>query len=109
MNFTALVLHGLSAIAVYIDTVSVRLLLTSFILIISSALGILSVTFIKLFTNLAIPGWATSVIIGLSIILMQAFLVSLFLVFIVLSYRTQKLFIPAKHYVDYIFEIRKIK
>lgn len=102
MNFTSLVLHGLSAVAVYMDIASVRLLIVSVFFIFISILGIITVSSIKLFTPFAIPGWASSVIIGTTSILMQAILISLFLTFLVLNYRMQKLFIPAKHYGDYL-------
>ncbi len=105
MNFTALVMHGLSAISVHVDTVSVRLLVVSTLFILIGGIGALAVIGVRLFTNLAIPGWASTVVIGFSIIFMQAFLVSLFLAFIVLSYRTQRLFIPAAHYRDYVASV----
>lgn len=102
MNFTALVTHGLSAISVHVETVAVRLLVVCAFFIVVGGVGALAVIGIRVFTDLAIPGWASTVVIGFSTIFMQAFLVSLFLAFIVLSYRTQRLFIPAMHYRDYV-------
>ncbi len=104
MNFTSLILHGLGAISVHVDVVAVRILIISFLLIVFSLCGMVVVAYIRFFTDVAYPGWATSFVVGLFTILLQAFLVSLFLVFIVLNYRTQKLFIPAEDYKIYVLE-----
>jgi hypothetical protein len=102
MNFTGLVLHGLSAVAIYADYMAVRLVLFCFFLVVFSLLSIVLVAVVKFFTPFASPGWATTVITGFTSIIMQSFLVSLLLLFVVLMYRTQKLFIPAKDFRDYI-------
>lgn len=102
MHFTDLVLHGLSSIAIYVDIVSIRLLLLSSLLIAVSLAGILTVIGIKLFSDVAIPGWATYALIGFVIIIIQAFLMSILLAFIILHYRTQRQIIPAKDYPNFI-------
>ncbi len=107
MNFTSLVLHGLSAVAVHADTMAVRLMLFCIGLVVLSFFSILTVALVKFFTPLASPGWATTVVTGFASLIMQSFLVSLLLLFVVLMYRTQKLFIPAKDYSDYISRIIK--
>ena len=107
MNFTSLVLHGLSAVAVHADTMAVRLMLFCIGLVCMSVVSIVVVAILKFFTPLASPGWATTVVTGFSSLIMQSFLVSLLLLFVVLMYRTQKLFIPAKDYSDYISRIIK--
>jgi len=107
MNFTSLVLHGLSAVAVHADTMAVRLMLFCIGLVSLSLLCIAGVAILKFFTPFTSPGWATTVVTGFSSLIMQSFLVSLLLLFVVLMYRTQKLFIPAKDYSDYISRILK--
>lgn len=107
MNFTSLVLHGLSAVAVHADTMAVRLMLFCIALVVISGVSIVAVALVKFFTPFASPGWATTVVTGFSSLIMQSFLVSLLLLFVVLMYRTQKLFIPAKDYSDYISRIIK--
>ena len=72
MNFTKLVLHGLSAIAIYADVVLVRALIMAMSLVILTVTGAVIVLAIKLFTNLAIPGWATYVLGMLLVIFIQA-------------------------------------
>ncbi len=106
MHFIDLVLHGLSSIAIYVDVVSIRLLLLSGMLIVLSLCGILTVVSIKLFTGLAIPGWATYALIGFIIIMMQAFMMSIILTFIILHYRTQRVIIPANDYEDFIGQVK---
>lgn len=59
MNFVALVAHGLSAISVFGDIVGVRLLITAVAGSTLTLLGILVVASVRVFTKLAIPGWAT--------------------------------------------------
>lgn len=105
MNFSSLVLHGLSAVAVHADTMAVRLLLFCVGLVGISFSSILVVAFIKFFTPFASPGWATTVVSTFTGLIMQSFLVSLLLLFVVLMYRTQRLFIPAKDFGDYISKI----
>lgn len=108
MNFVSLVTHGLSAISVYGDTVGVRLLLGTCILIALSVIGVLIVTGVRLLTDLAIPGWATYVIALLLIILMQAVTLSLFFIFLILNNRNSAGFLPAKDYQFFIAERHEV-
>ncbi|MFC0185526.1 hypothetical protein ACFFJX_25015 [Pseudarcicella hirudinis] len=105
MNFISLVLHGLSAISVHLDTTAARMLIGSLILMVASIGVAIVVTVIRLTTNWASPGWATTLVTGATIIILQAFLSSLFLLFTVLNYRTQKHFIPAIDYKDFIEKV----
>ncbi|MCH8206564.1 MAG: glycosyltransferase, partial [Chloroflexi bacterium] len=68
MNLVSLVIHGFSAISVFSDAVLTRLFV--FVgLMCAAAVGCgLTATIVRLFTDLAIPGWATNVI-GLSTLL----------------------------------------
>jgi len=105
MNFHSLVLHGLSAISVFIENISVRLLNFSFIIIGFSSVVILIVLAIKWFTVLAIPGWASVILSTIIIVLLQGFLLSLFTIFLFLSSQSNRKFIPARHYTDYMGKI----
>lgn len=106
MNFISLIIHGLSAISVYTDTLAVRILLSTFTLICISLTGIFVVTGIRFFTPLAIPGWASFVVLSFLILIFLAFLIALLLVFNVLNYRTQRHFIPAIEYSHFIRSVR---
>lgn len=57
---------------------------------------------IGLFTDLAIPGWATYSILALLIIFIQTFFISIVLGFAVTFFRTYKVFIPAINYRNYL-------
>lgn len=71
MNLVSLVVHGLSAMSVYTDTIFVRVLIAAGVLGAVSVLGMVAVTLIRFTTDLAIPGWATAVVGDLFIILLQ--------------------------------------
>lgn len=101
MNFTSLVLHGLGAIAVFMEVIATRLLILSLIFIGLSLTAILVLLGIKTFTDYAIPGWTSTVVSAMLIVLLQSFLLSLFTIFLYLSSQSQRKFIPAHHYKDY--------
>lgn len=108
MNFYSLLIHGLGAIAVFIEVIASRLLILSLLLIGISLLAILVLVGIKTFTNQAIPGWTSTVVSAMLIVLLQSFLLSLFTIFLFLSSQSQRKFIPAHHYKDYTGEIETI-
>jgi polyisoprenyl-phosphate glycosyltransferase len=108
MNFVSLILHGLSAISVFTEILTVRLILLSMIVILLVIVGFIILLYIKYFTVLAIPGWATSVAIGLVLLMFQAVVFLILLSFLVLNYRTTKVFIPAKDYEDYIYNVEQV-
>jgi glycosyltransferase involved in cell wall biosynthesis len=108
MNMTALVLHGLSAVSVYIEIVYVRLLFFALVVMTLDVLGFLALVYVRYFTLLAIPGWATNVAIGLTVIMTQAILFLATLSFVVLSYRSSKMFIPAVDFKDYLMSIERV-
>jgi hypothetical protein len=72
MNLVSLVTHGLSSISVYVDVIFVRLLLFSAGVMAFAGFSIILVICYKLFTSLATPGWATTVLSTFLIIMFQA-------------------------------------
>lgn len=74
MNFNSLVVHGLSAISIFSDSVYVRVMVASSALLGLLGLGMSGVIGIRLFTTLAIPGWTTSAIGFLAVLFMQTIL-----------------------------------
>jgi polyisoprenyl-phosphate glycosyltransferase len=108
MNFTSLVIHGLSAISVFSDRVGVRLLIASIAMIILTSLGLCSVVLAKLFTGMAIPGWASVIAGGLFIILLQALTMSLFFIFIALYSRNNMPFLPLRDYKYFILYVSRL-
>jgi hypothetical protein len=86
--------------------VAVRILIGSLGLISLAIVGAVTVLIIKMLSpENASPGWATTLVTASIIVILQAFLSSLFLIFTVLNYRTQKHFIPAKEYSDFIEKV----
>lgn len=108
MNFVSLVTHGLSAISVYGDIAGVRLFIATCLLILLTMISIVGVIIIKFSTNLAIPGWTSYIIALLSIILMQAVIMSLFFIFVVLSGRNNSIFLPQRDYHYFILGLKEV-
>ncbi|ARK13596.2 glycosyltransferase [Fibrivirga algicola] len=108
MNFVSLVLHGLSAVSVLMDTTAVRIALFCVLTAGVSMVGIGIVTYVRFFTQTTVPGWAIYLVFSFFIVILQAFLISLLLIFIVLTYRTQQHFLPAKQYRDFIERVDAI-
>jgi glycosyltransferase involved in cell wall biosynthesis len=102
MNFVMLVTHGLSAISVFADVVGVRLLIVSMAGVLLAGFGIALVAAIRLFTSLAIPGWATYAAGTLAIILIQCLTIAASFTFFMLSSRTNMGFIPLRDHVLFI-------
>ncbi len=97
MSFVNLVIHGLSAISVFSDVVGVRLLLAALFVVVATVLGVGAVVAVKLLTSgLAIPGWATSTIGLLLVILLQAIALSVIFSFIILANRNGATFLPTR-------------
>ncbi len=108
MNFVALVTHGLSAISVFGDIVGVRLLIGSLVGSILATIGIVVVVIVRLFTNQAIPGWATFAAGILAIILVQLITIATIFTFFMLSSRTNLGFVPIRDYALFVGKVRDI-
>ncbi|HIB78226.1 MAG TPA: glycosyltransferase, partial [Flavobacteriales bacterium] len=59
MNINSLILHGLSSLSVYIESIIIRILKINFIILFILILCATFVVYIKYSTTLAIPGWAS--------------------------------------------------
>ena len=103
MNLTSLVVHGLSGISVYAETIFVRLLISVLGLFGLSAVTILTVAILRFFFPLhATPGWATTVSFGVIIILVQALSLTLSFILMLLNSRVQRSIIPFAEYAAFI-------
>jgi hypothetical protein len=98
MNFTQLVIHGLSAISVYGENVGVRMVVLSSVMILASCVGIVIVIAVRFLTPFAIPGWASTVVGNLILLLFQAVALSAIFSFIVLIGRQGASFFPIRDY-----------
>ncbi len=87
MNLNNLIIHGLSAISIYFDLFTIRILKASFL---GAFIGLLYIVFIlyqKIILGTAIPGWASSLILIISGIIIQLFSVTIIVVLLQLSRR----------------------
>lgn len=105
MNFNSLIIHGLSSIAVYFDFLSLRILRYSLYGIAICFISVLFILYQKLFTDNAIPGWASSLILIISGIILQLFSVTLIVLLLQLSSRKNISAPNPKVYKDFIEEI----
>jgi hypothetical protein len=94
MNWVALIAHGLSAISVYIDVVFVRMLFGATILAAIALLGIAAAVAIRFATPLAIPGWTTTVVGVLGLLLMQIAVLIVAMLLLVLAGRNGRPIVP---------------
>lgn len=103
MNFTSLVVHGLSGISVYADTIFVRMLLLTMGVAAVAAVSITVVLTLRLFFPVhATPGWATTVSFGMVILLVEIFSVTLSSILMLLNSRVQRLIVPIADYRAYV-------
>jgi glycosyltransferase involved in cell wall biosynthesis len=97
MKLVSLITHGLGAISVFTDAVFVRILLASAGIFALAILAVIIVICIRLFTDLAIPGWATNVL-GFAVLLSaQAVMLPIMIIFLQLSNRSSFQNIPSDH------------
>ena len=102
MDFESLVIHGVSAMAVYADVVLLRILFGAGMLAGFVALAIAGVVAIRFATDWAIPGWASYLAASFIIILLQALLISAIALFQLMSLRNVKSFIPALDAMSFV-------
>jgi glycosyltransferase involved in cell wall biosynthesis len=103
MNFISLIVHGLSGISVYADTIFVRLLLLTIFLFTFTAISIATVLFLRIFhPQYATPGWATTVSFGMITILTLVFFMTMSSILMLLNSRVQLLVLPIQEYRHYV-------
>ena len=108
MNMVSLVIHGLSGLAAHADVVVVRAVLGIIAvgLLILAIIGFL--VFQKLFTDNFLLGWTSQIVTVLGGTLLQVFVAAVFIVFLILVGRHQKLVVPSVDFEDYILEITNL-
>jgi hypothetical protein len=94
MDLTALIVHGMSAMSVYTEVIFVRLLLASVPLALLTVVGIVVAVVLKLTLNFATPGWTTTVVGVLAIVLAQMISLVTATALMVLSGRRARPMIP---------------
>jgi hypothetical protein len=105
MNFTALIIHGISSITVHLDVVSVRLLLASGIAVFLMSSGFACL----LYFGRVIPTDNRLLLTSITLIMLVLFIIVLFmtisLTFNVLFYRMQRPFIPILEHKNFIHRV----
>lgn len=96
MSFVSLVAHGFGAMSVFADRIGVRLLISAAIVSALLVICIGGVISVRLFTDLAIPGWATSATGVLLILVTQLITAALILVIMVHQNRASASIVPAR-------------
>jgi hypothetical protein len=94
MNFVALVIHGMSALSVYSDVIFVRLLVMAGMVSAVSLVAIVLAAIIRFATDLATPGWATTVAGVFLILLFQMVLGIVVASLALLGGRSRRPFVP---------------
>jgi hypothetical protein len=95
MHLVSLVSHGLSAISIYSESALVRILLALVALAILTACALVAVIAVRIFTEAAVPGWASIVGGSLLTLLLQAIAFSVFMAFFIHSGRSSPAVVPA--------------
>lgn len=108
MDMVSLVVHGLSAMAVFGDRIGVRLLIVVSAGMILTVTALVIVICIRLVTDLAVPGWATYATGLLFVMLMQMLLVILVFIFVILAARNATNVLPAHVYGQFIGDRQRI-
>jgi hypothetical protein len=108
MDLVGLVVHGLSAMAVFGDRIGVRLLiLVGFGMALAGG-ALITVIGIQLLTTLSIPGWAPYATGILLVLLIQMLLVVLAFAFVILAARDTASIIPSRDYVHIAGGIQRV-
>lgn len=88
MNFVGLVAHGLGAMSVLSEAVFVRILVASLAMLTICVGLALTALYMKLFTTLALPNWATTVLGFALVIATQALMLPILMAFLLLNNRS---------------------
>ncbi len=108
MNFNSLILHGLSSISIYLDVVTVKLLIVTIAGFFIAILSLVTVFILRIFTSYSIPGWASNISLTLANIILVMLIILLLLLFH-LNQRSKPSKPMAKLYRDFILNVHSIK
>jgi polyisoprenyl-phosphate glycosyltransferase len=98
MDLVSLVVHGLAGICTFYEVVATRILIASVSCVLLLALVLAAVFGIRIYTNLAVPGWATYTSGLLLVLMIQIASVSFSLVFLLIATRLNMTFVPVRDY-----------
>jgi hypothetical protein len=102
MNFNSLILHGLSSLSIYIESITIRVLKFSLIIFISLFIIGIIVILIKYLTEYAIPGWTTNIFGFILNFFISVVLFNLLIILTHLNNRNKSISKPLDFYKTYI-------
>jgi len=108
MNFSGLVIHGLSALSVFSETIGARLLILNSVVLLLALTGVIATVVLRLGMSVGIPGWATNVVGILLIIMLQTMMLTVLFCFGILGGRQATAFIPRRDYTYFAGAVRTI-
>jgi len=108
MNLPALVQHGLGAVAVDLDRVLIRLLIFLAVVIAGLALTLVGIIAVKILSDLAVPGWATTAFGLVAVLLLQTVVFAFLLLFVSLRTRGLPQVIPAQTWRGFLSRTRPL-
>ena len=106
MNFLSLVTHGFSAMSVFTDFLFIRLFVFTGITSAFAIVGAFIIVLVRVMTDFAIPGWASTLVSLAFVVLIQSITLLMIGIFMMLSARSTPSFIPAIHAASYVSETR---
>jgi len=106
MNIQSLIIHGLSSIAVYADVVIAKTLIFIIIVLFMIFIATIILVGIRTLTDLAVPGWTSSILIALMNFAASLFSIILLLLLMQLNQRKQVFKPVSSFYKDYINSIQ---
>ena len=108
MNLVDLVVHGFSGIATFYDAAATRIVIGSILALLLLTLAFGAVVSIRVATNLAVPGWATYTVGLLLVLIVQIVFMALVLVFILITTRFTKTFVPERDYRVFVKRVETL-
>jgi glycosyltransferase involved in cell wall biosynthesis len=108
MNVVMLVNHGIAGIASFHDIAATRILIASGLATAVTVTALSGAVGIRLFTNLAIPGWATFTVGLLLVLLLQIVTTSFTLVFTLVANRWHRAFVPSRDHAVFVDRVEML-
>lgn len=107
MNFTNLVVHGLSVISVFSDIVVSRIVIFLAAILAAFSIVVTTVVYLKLFTTTFVPGYATSVILFLANMLVSSIFTGFAVIILLLNGRSSPPALPTALYDQLVRAVRR--
>lgn len=109
LGFSCLVIHALSAMSVHIDRIFARMLITAGFIAGLASLGIVAVGAIRIAGDLAIPGWATTAVGDLLIILFQTLVILIVACLTMLAGRSSRPMVPIVDFRPFVARCQRFR